>query len=167
VRSLPDGRPIMIRNFSLSAKPAKNVEVTHQLLTNPEVARGDAILGSVTQANQLNRWKLDLKQNKDLTIGGSFEEIMDQNRPLARVGGINVMLNQSSGSPLKLFYGVEQADRGGSRYTTHRYHMQFDQKPGANQLFSIFMGNVSYQHTLESGKKRDNWTLRVDYQIKF
>ncbi len=167
VRKLPDGNPIMIRNFSIAAKPAKNVEITHQLLTNPEVARGDVILGSITQANQLNRWKLDVKQNKDVTIGGSFEEIMDQSRPLARVGGLNITLNQSSGSPVKIFYGVEQADRSGNRYTTYRYHLQFDQKPGPNQLFSIFMGNVSYQHTLANGQKRDNWTLRADYQIKF
>lgn len=167
LRKLPDGDPIVIRNFSVAAKPAKNIEVTHQLMTNPEVARGDAILGSVTQASRLNRWKLDVKQNKDLTVGGSWEEIMDRNKPLARVGGINIVLNQSSGSPLKLFYGVEEADRSGKRYSTYRYHLQFDQKPGPNQLFSIFMGNVSYQHTLLNGQKRDNWTLRVDYQIKF
>lgn len=167
VRRPLDGDDIMIRNFSVAAKPSKNIEVTHQLLTNPEVARGDAILGSITQANRLNRWKLDLKQNKDLTIGGSFEEIRDQNRPLSRVGGLNVTLNGSTGSPLKLFYGVEQADRSGNRHTTHRYHLQFDQKPGANQSFSVFLGNVSYQHTIAEGIKRDNWTMRLDYQIRF
>jgi hypothetical protein len=166
-RRLPDGGPILIRNFSVSAKPTKNLEITHQLMTNPEVARGDAILGSVTQANQLNRWKLDFKHSKDLTIGGSFEEIMDKNRPLSRVGGLNLVLNESTGSPLKLFYGVEQADRTGKRYTTHRYHLQYDQKPGPNQMFSIFAGNVSYQHTIADGRSRNNWTLRVDYQIKF
>lgn len=167
VRRPIDGDEIMIRNFSIAAKPAKNVELTHQLMTNPEVARGDVILGSITQANQLNRWKLDVRQNKDLVVGGSFEEIRDQNRPLARVGGLNVTLNGSTGSPLKIFYGVEQADRTGSRYTTHRYHLQFDQKPGANQLFSIFVGNVSYQHTISEGIKKDNWTLRLDYQLRF
>jgi hypothetical protein len=102
-----------------------------------------------------------------LTIGGSFEEIMDKNRPLSRVGGLNLVLNESTGSPLKLFYGVEQADRTGKRYTTHRYHLQYDQKPGPNQMFSIFAGNVSYQHTIADGRSRNNWTLRVDYQIKF
>lgn len=167
VRRPIEGDDIMIRNFSIAAKPAKNIEFSHQLLTNPEVARGDVILGSITQANKLNRWKLDVKQNKDLTIGGSFEEIRDQNRPLARVGGLNVTLNGSSGSPLKLFYGVEQADRSGNRYTTHRYHLQFDQKPSANQMFSIFVGNVSYQHTITEGIKKDNWTLRLDYQFRF
>jgi len=162
-RRLPDGEPIIIRNFSVVAKPSKNFELTHQLLTTPEVARGDAILGSITQAQRLNRWKLDMKQNKNLTIGGSFEEIMDQNRPLSRVGGLNLVINESTGSPLKLFYGVEQADRTGHRYTTQRYSLQYDQKPGKNQVFSIFAGNVSYGHTLENGKHRNNWTLRVDY----
>lgn len=166
-RRLPDGEPIIIRNFSFVAKPSKNFELTHQLLTNPEVARGDAILGSITQAQRLNRWKLDMKQSKNLIIGGSFEEIMDQNRPLSRVGGLNVVINESTGSPLKLFYGVEQADRSGRRYTTQRYSLQFDQKPGKNQVFSIFAGNVSYGHTIENGKNRNNWTLRVDYQLKF
>jgi hypothetical protein len=166
-RRLPNGDPILIRNFSLTAKPSKNVEISHQLLTNPEVARGDVILGSITQANKLNRWKIDVKQHKDLTIGGSFEEIIDQSRPLSRVGGLNVVLNASTGSPLKLFYGVEQADRAGSRYTTQRYSLQFDQKPGPHQVMSFFIGNVSYEHTITSGQKRHNWTIRADYQWKF
>jgi hypothetical protein len=166
-RRLPDGDPIIIRNFSVAAKPVKNVELTHQLLTNPEVVRGDAVLGSITQAQRLNRWKLDVKRNANLTIGGSFEEIMDKARPLSRVAGLNFLFNEATGSPLKIFYGVEQSDRGGKRYTTQRYSLQFDQKPGKNQVLSIFVGNVSYQHTIENGKHRNNWTIRADYQIKF
>ena len=48
---------VVIRDYSIVAKPAKNFELSHNLLTHPEVSRGDVILGSITQARRENRWK--------------------------------------------------------------------------------------------------------------
>lgn len=168
LRTLPWDEQVMIRDYSLTARPAKNIELTHQLLTNPEVAKGDSILGSITQASRVNRWKLDVKQNADLTIGGSWDELInDQNHTMVRTGGLNLTLFGSTGSPLQLFYGVEESDKGGNRSLTNRYHIRFDQHPGPNQTFSFFAGNVSYQKTVAAGLNRDNWTIRMDYQIRF
>ncbi|MCB8932306.1 MAG: hypothetical protein M9921_08580 [Fimbriimonadaceae bacterium] len=168
LRTLPWDEQVMIRDYSLTARPAKNVELTHQLLTNPEVAKGDSILGSITQASRVNRWKLDVKQNADLTIGGSWDELInDQNNTMVRTGGLNLTLFGSTGSPLQLFFGVEESDKGGSRSTINRYHIRFDQHPGPNQTFSFFAGNVSYQKTVADGLNKDNWTIRMDYQIRF
>jgi hypothetical protein len=169
VRTLPWDEQVMIRDFNITAKPVKNVELTHQLLTNPEVAKGDAVLGTVPQAARSNKWRLDYKQSGNLTVGGSFEEMInDQNKGLSRTGGLNVMLFEKSGSPVKLFYGIEQVDGGGRpRRSTHRYSLQFDQRPGPNQSFSFFLGNVSYEHSIADGWKRNNWTARMDYQIRF
>lgn len=167
VRTLPWGDNLMIRNFNIVAQPTKGVTVAHEMLTNPEVAKGDAILGSVTQARQVNRWKIDFKTSADTTVGGAWEEISDERNPLARTGGLNVTLFQRSGSPLHLFYGVEQSGFGTDRRTAHRYHLKFDQRPGPNQTLSLFLGNVSYQHSIVEGKSRSNWTIRLDYQVRF
>ncbi len=167
VRTMPWDEQFMIRSYSIAARPTKDIELTHQLLTNPTVDRGDALLGSVVQASHMSRWKLDFKGNGDVRVGGQWEEIMNQQHPRQRTGGLNVTLNARSESPVHLYYGLEQRDAPDGRKTTHRYHLRFDQKPGPNQLFSIFMGNVSYQHDVVNGKQRDNWTLRVDYQLRF
>lgn len=167
VRTLPWGDQLMIRNFNIVAQPTRGMLITHELLTNPEVAKGDAILGSVTQARQVNRWKVDFKTSADTTIGGAWEQISDERNPLARTGGLNVVLFQRSGSPLHLFYGLEQSGFDANRRTAHRYHLKFDQRPGPNQTFSFFLGNVSYQHSIIEGKARSNWTIRLDYQVRF
>lgn len=168
LRTLPWEEEVMIRDYSFTARPAKNIELTHQLLTNPEVAKGDSILGSITQASRVNRWKLDVKQNADLTIGGTWDELInDQNHTMVRTGGLNLTMFGSTGSPVQLFFGIEESDKGGKRSVINRYHIRFDQRPGPNQTFSIFAGNVSYQKTLADGLNKDNWTIRMDYQIRF
>ncbi len=166
VRTLPDNKQIMVRKFDLTLKPNRHTSLTHQMLTNPEVARGDALLGSITQGAQVNRWKLDFNRKDDMTIGGSWEEIMDTNRPRTRTAGLNVTLFKKSGSPLSLYYGLEENDAGGNRSRADRYHIRFDQKAGPNQVFSFFAGNVSYNRTQASGTGKHNWTLRLDYQLR-
>lgn len=166
-RNLPNGDEVHIRDYGIAARLMRGVEVSHNLLTHPEVARGDAILGSITTARQVNRWRLDVKMTEDTTIGGQWEELIDQGRPMTRVGGLNVALFKKSGSPLQLFYGVEQSDAQNRRTTTHRYHLRFDQRPGPNQAFSLFVGNVSHQHGMNQSFKRNNLTVQLDFQLKF
>lgn len=168
LRTLPWDEQVMIRDYSLTARPSKNVSLTHQLQTNPEVAKGDSILGSITQASRVNRWKLDVKNDPNLTIGGSWDELInDQTNTRVRTGGLNLNLFGASGSPVQLFYGVEQSDKAGDRKTTSRYHIRYDQRPGPNQTLSIFAGNVSYQYSVADGLSKNNLTLRMDYQIRF
>ena len=34
-------------------------------------------------------------------------------------------------------------------------------------ILSFFIGNVSYAHTVPDGFSTHNWTLRLDYQLRF
>lgn len=166
-RTTPFGEKIVIRDYSIVAKPMKGVEVSHHVLTHPEVARGDVILGSIATPRRVNQWKLDVKATEDTTVGAQWEEQFDQNRPMTRLGGVNVSLFKKSGSPVNLFYGVEQSDANNDRKTQQRYHLRFDQRPGPNQQFSFFIGNLNNTHGLQTNQKRNNLSLQVDYQIKF
>lgn len=168
MRTLPWDEQVMIRDYNVTAKVTKNTELTHQLQTNPEVFKGDALLGSVTQAAKSSKWKFDLKNSEKLTVGMVWEELVnEQDGNMARTGGMTLKMFADSGSPLTLYYGVEQARRPDFRRTTHRYHMQFDQKAGPNQVFSLFLGNVSYEHSIADEFKRNNWSMRLDYQLRF
>lgn len=168
LRTLPWDEQVMIRDYNITARVTKNTELTHQLQTNPEVFKGDALLGSVTQAAKSSKWKFDLKSSANLTVGMVWEELVnEQDGNSARTGGMNLKMFEKSGSPLTLYYGVEQSRRPDFRRTTHRYHMQFDQKSGPNQNFSLFLGNVSYEHSIADEFKRNNWSMRLDYQLRF
>jgi hypothetical protein len=57
--------------------------------------------------------------------------------------------------------------KGGMHRLTQRYSLQFDQRPGPNQVFSLFVGNVSYQYSVPDTFRKENWTLRLDYQFRF
>jgi hypothetical protein len=169
VRTLPWDEVIAIRDFNVVAKPAKNIEISHQMLTNPEVVRSDVFLGSVPQAARANKWKVDYRQGANFTFGGEWQELMDeQNKTMVRTAGVNLKLFESKGSPLSLYYGLEQSSNPGLRRSIHRYSLKYDQKAGPNgQIFSLFLGNVSYQHNIADGQLRNNWTARLDYQFRF
>jgi len=92
----------------------------------------------------------------------------DANSALRRTAGLNISLFENSGSPLKLFYGVEEVNGAGQKHRlTSRYSLQYDQKAGPNQSFNIFVGNVSYQFDIADGFKKDNWSIRLDYVLRF
>lgn len=167
IRTLPAGDQIIVRNYNLTYRPAAGIELSHQVQTNPEVAKGDAILGSVVKASQSLKWRLGFERNPNTKFGFSWEELLDRDKKfMSRIGGMDLQLFAKSGSPLSLFYGVEQKDQNGKRQTQHRYHLRFDQKPGPNQMFSIFAGNVAYEHSIAEGFHRNNWTIYLNYQIK-
>lgn len=167
-RSLPGGKDIAIRNFSLSAKPSNNLELSHQMITNPESPRGDLLLGSATQPLRANKWKLDYVGGPNLKLSGTWEEQRnDDNNALSRLGGLNLVLFEGSGSPLSLFYGVEELNGNVPRRTIDRWSLRYDQRPGPNQIFSLFMGNVTYGHTILPNEKRDNLTMQLEYQWRF
>lgn len=168
LRTLPGDQQVMVRNYSVTAKPTKGLELTHQLQTNPEQAKGDVILGSLTQPTRSNKWKLDYTGSDSFKAGLSWEELInEQNHTLTRIGGVNLTLFANNPSPLSLFYGVEQGDLNGQRRTAHRYSLRFDQRPGPNQLLSLFAGNLSWQHSRAEDQKLQNWNVRIEYQLRF
>jgi hypothetical protein len=168
VRTLPWDQQVMIRNYSFTARPMRNLSVTNQLSTNPEVAQPNTLLGSVAQATRSNKWMVDYKENPNLTFGGSCEELInDQAKTTTRTGGLTATLFERTGSPFKLFYGLEQSDQVALHRTTQRYSVQYDQKAGPNQNWSFFLGNVNYAGSVASGFNKDNWSIRLNYQIRF
>lgn len=167
-RSLPNDKDIAIRNFSVTARPVNGLELTHQLLTNPELPQGDVLLGSVAQPMRVNKWKLDYLRDPNFKISGSWEEQRnDDNNALSRLGGVTFTMFEKKGSPLTLFLGSEQADGNVARRTVNRWSLRYDQNPGPNQMFSLFVGNVSYGGTIAPNEKKHNLTLDVEYQLKF
>ena len=168
LRTMPTNENVMVRDFSVTAKPLKDWEIINQLQTNPEVIKSDAFLGSVPQAARSNNWKINYLKSDSLTVGASWQELInEQSGAKATTGGINLELFKKSGSPLKLFYGIEQNEGNVARRLTHRYHVQFDEHAGPNQVFSLFAGNVSYEHSIADSLNRNNITVRVDYQLRF
>jgi hypothetical protein len=114
------------------------------------------------------KWRLDFDQKGSTQAGLSFEEVAnDQAKTMSRIGGINLKLFAKNPSPLMLFYGVEQNDRDNKRRTMHRYSLRYDQRPGPNQLLSLFLGNVSWQHSRDSRDRLQNWSMRLEYQLRF
>jgi hypothetical protein len=168
MRSLPGNQQTAIRNYNITAKPAKDVELVHRLSTNPEEARADLILGSLPKPERMAEWGLNWKQNKNVTLGGSWvERISDQTSARSRTAFVNVTLNEGSGSPIRLSYGLEEATGNQARTTNQRYSLAFDQRSGANQLMSLYLGNVSYEGYVQGGQGWANLTVRLNYQLRF
>ncbi|MDX2064868.1 MAG: hypothetical protein SFX74_03895 [Fimbriimonadaceae bacterium] len=168
VRTLPWNDSVMVRRYQLAYRPAKNLEFTHMLETNPEITRSDVFLGSLPQAARSSRWDLNWKRDSNFTLGGMWQELAnDQTLARTRTAGVNFTWNEAKGSPFRLFYGLEQADGNVLQNTRHRYSIGFDQRPGPNQTLSFFLGNLSYEHAIVNGQSRNNWTFRLNYQLRF
>lgn len=168
VRTMPNDKVFAIRNFDLTWNPVKGWTLTHLLQTNPEVARGDLLLGSLPQASRTSKWKLDFNGKAATTFGLTWDELInDQTGGKSRVAGVNMTLNAKNPSPVVLWYGLEYNHQGAYQRTAHRYSLRYDQKPGANQLFSLFLGNVSWEHSRDASFKVQNWSARMEYQLKW
>jgi len=159
---------IIIRDYNLTMRPAKNVTLTNLLQTNPDVANPGVILGSIPQASRSDKWMLDYKQNANLTVGGVYQELInDSTMSSSQVGGVTAKLFEKSGSPVTLFYGIENANQTDLWRNTQRYSLEYDQKAGPRQTFSLFVGSLSYEHMIPQGQRPENNTLRVNYLLRF
>jgi len=168
LRTLPNDSQVMIRNYNFSWKPTNGLELSHSLQTNLDTPQGGVLLGTVSQPVRSNKWKLDYTGSKAFKVGMSWEELInDQARTLSRLGGVQMTLFANNPSPLQIYYGVEQGDVNGTRKTAHRYWLKYDQRPGPNQLFSLFAGNLSWQHSRPDDQKLQNWSVKLEYQLKF
>jgi len=167
-RTMPDNSTIIIRDYNLTFRPAKNLTLVNLLQTNPDIANPGAILGSIPQASRSDKWNLDYKQNPNLTVGGQFQELInDQTNSASQTAGVTAKLFDKIGSPVSLFYGLEAANQTNLWRKTQRYSLQFDQRPGKNQTLSLFVGNLSYEHSVPVGSYSNNNTFRLNYQYRF
>lgn len=168
-RTLPNDVTFAIRDFDVTFKASKSVSLTNKIQTNPELPQSNVFLGSLPQASRSNKWSVDYKRSDRVTVGGSFEELLNDNtHSISRTVGLNCSLFGNTGSPVSAFFGEEQADSASTlRKTTYRYQLEYNQKAGPRQAFSFFLGNVSYANNFSQDLLRSNWTLRGNYQLKF
>lgn len=169
VRTMPWDQQYMIRNINVTGKFLPGFDLSYQTQSYPEQPRGDALLGTVVQPLRTVAWKLTQNNpNANTRFGMSWEErINEQSRQMTRLASVSLALNANSPSPLRLTYGMELGDLQGNRKTMHRYSIEFTQRPGPNQLFSLSAGNVSWQRLRDQNIRKDNWTFRMEYQLRF
>lgn len=167
-RTMPDNSTIIIRDYSLTVRPAPNLTLVNLLQTNPDVANPGVLLGSAAQAFRSDKWTLDYVKNPNMTVGAVFQELInDLDHSSSQTAGATMKLFEKKGSPVTLFYGLEAADRSDLWRKTQRYSLQYDQHPGPNQTLSLFVGNLSYEHSVPIGSYSNNNTLRLNYQYRF
>lgn len=168
MRTLPNDQQYMIRNYALDFRPTKRLTISNQMITNPDVANGAALLGSVPQASRSNTWALGYASTKDTTLGASWQELVNESaHTYGDTAGLDVTLFKST-SPLHLYFGLErQFGVGATNSLTQRWSIQYDQKVGPNQSFNFFVGDVSYLYTIPTGSLSHNLTARAEYSLRF
>ncbi|MEI8281339.1 MAG: hypothetical protein WCG75_02940, partial [Armatimonadota bacterium] len=166
-RIMPDGKEYAIRDYQLSWKPTKNIVVTNQIQTNPEgPVNPNIVLGTLPLAQRRNIWRADFTGNKNFVIGGQFDEMIDDAlKTTRRTAGMNLSLFNGSGSPLGMFYGIEQNESTTGVNSYVRFGLSFDQKPSANQVFSLSVGNQGWlRNTNNTLAGKNDWNARLNYQ---
>jgi hypothetical protein len=167
-RTLPSDQQYMSRNVAVTARPLPGVEVTNVVQTNLEQANPNVILGSQLLADRGNKWNLGFKGNGDTSFGATWEEkLNDSTKASSTLSSVYLTLFQKGGSPLKLTYGVDEVDGNVPRRQIMRYSLQYDMRATALRNFSLFLGNIGYAYNVDNDLKGDNWTVRMNYQIRF
>jgi hypothetical protein len=167
-RTLPDDKQYMSRNVTVTARPLPGVEVTNVVQTNLEQANPNVILGSQLLADRGNKWVLGFKGNGDTSFGATWEEkLNDSTSASSTLSSVFLNLFQKSGSPLKLTYGVDEVEGNVARRQITRYSLQYDMRATATRNFSLFLGNMDYAYNVDNSLRGDNWTVRMNYQIRF
>ncbi len=167
-RIMPDNKEYAIRDYQLKWQVGKGFVISNQIQTNPEGPfNANIVLGTTPMAQRRNIWRADFTQGKGgFTFGGQFDEMRDDTlKTIRRTGGMNFSFFQNSGSPLNMFYGIEQNESTAGRNSYVRFGFSFDQKPSANQVFSISVGNQGWlQNTDKTLAGTNDWVARLNYQ---
>jgi hypothetical protein len=169
-RTLPNDVTQMGRDIELIWKPNAQWQVTHHIQTMPEQQRGDAALGSIMKPERRIAWSVSqITPGKSTLWGLAWEErTNDQQRTMTRLASANFTFFADTASPLKLSYGLEQGDLNAVRRTVHRYSLDFNQRPGPNQFFMASISNAAWMEGLtDPGLGRNNWNVRIEYQLRF
>ena len=166
-RVMPDNKEYAIRDYQINWKPSKSFQLSNQIQTNPEgPVNPNIVLGTLPLAQRRNIWRADFTGNKNFIFGGQFDEMVDDAlKTTRRTAGMNLSLFNASGSPMGMFYGVEQNDSTAGRNTFIRFGFSFDQKASANQVFSLSVGNQGWlQNANAALAGKNDWTARMNYQ---
>jgi hypothetical protein len=169
-RVLPTNQEYAIRDYKADYKGIKGFTLSNQIQTNPEgPANPNIVLGTQPLAQRRNTWRMDYTAHKDFTLGGQFDELIDDAiKSVRRTAGFNLVLNQRSGSPLSFFYGIEQSDLAGNRQDFVRFGLNFEQKASANQVFSLALTNQGWLNNANATLANQNdWVGRLNYQWRF
>jgi hypothetical protein len=169
-RVLPTNQEFAIRDYQVNWKPSKGMVVSHQMQTNPEGPfNPNIILGTLPIAQRRNIWRVDFTGNKNFLFGGQFDEMVDDNvDSIRRTAGFNISLFGKSGSPLNLFYGIEQnrSLQGLNSYV--RFGLNFEQRASKNQVFSLSLGNQGWlSNSDQQLVGLNDWIGRLNYQLRF
>lgn len=169
-RIMPDNKEYAIRDYQVNWKVGKGWTLSNTIQTNPEGPYNpNIVLGTQPMGQRRNIWRADYAGNKNFSFGGQFDELRDDTlASIRRTAGINMSFFQGSGSPLNMFYGIEQNDQAGARNSYVRFGLSFDQKPSTNQIFSLSVSNQGWlQNANTSLTGTNDWVARLNYQWRF
>jgi hypothetical protein len=169
-RDTPETGAVLIRDYSITVRPIKNLELSNHMLTNPEVEfRPDVIMGSVTSPWRVNQYKADYKVGASTSVGATYEDRRDDSDgSYFRTAGVDMQLFRNSGSPLTLWYGMEQGGGGAIPHQyAERFYIRYFQQPSQNQVFNLFLGNLDYTYAGGAYENKYNWSVFGQYEYLF
>jgi hypothetical protein len=168
LRTMPAGSQVMVRNYNVLAEPVKGLQIQHTLATNPLVNDPNVLLGSRPDPARSNRWTV--AYNRERSVHGSFiyEELLNhQTGRQVYAGRVGLTLFADNPSPLFLEYVMADSNQTGPKQRSHGFMVRFDQRPGPNQSLSFMFGNVNWEIARPRDQKHQNWSLRLDYSVRF
>lgn len=169
VRTLPGNTNLTIRDYNVSYKPSKNFLIQHQMVTSPIQQRNDALLGGVAKDENRSSWILKYQNDPGFAFDFNWNEIKrdNPNEPLRREARLNMTMWADNPSPLVFSYALQQWERRGDEYLSHAFGLTFNQKPGPNQNLSFTIENMRWVGGKPAGSNLRDWTLRLDYGVRF
>ena len=168
LRTMPNDKNVAIRDLKFIAKLWDDWSLENSIMTNPLKADNNALLGGVAQDTRINNWRINYLGSPNTKAGFVFEELMnDRTSMLQRKVGLDLTLFAKNPSPLTLGYRSVLTDGVGPRSTSYEFYLRFDQRPGANQSLSFMLGNMNYAGFRPSGHALQDWSMRLDYGIRF
>ncbi len=157
-----------LRNYALEFRPTQKLAISNEVVENPENQANDVLFGSTFAPQAFNRWRVEWQEE-----GFALSANWDQTRLLQQgssqtMGGLELRLFERLGSPLKLFYGLEQSNDPYQQRMVNRYSVEYTQRTGPNQSFNFFVGNVQDRtFSAEFRNALDETRVRLDYQLRF
>ncbi|MCA0361320.1 MAG: hypothetical protein LCH41_09720 [Armatimonadetes bacterium] len=169
VRTMPDNKDVMIRDYSLSYRATRNFSVEHSLVTNPTQQRGNVLLGSVNLDERKSSWTAKYQNDPRMAFDLNWSEIKRDNKgeSLRREARMNMTLFANNASPLQLTYALQEWDRGANSSLAHSYGVTFNQRPGANQSLSFSLERLQWGAGRPDDSRLRDWSLRLDYNLRF
>lgn len=168
VRTMPDDDDVMIRDYTFSYNPTNRWSLQHNVSTNALKGHKNVLLGSVATPVRTNSWKLDYRNDPRFGAGLFWKETIDEQKDyMTREGGVSLRMFADNPSPVDVWYSLAQTDRAGDRRTAHKWGLSYTQRPGPNQAMSLFFENINWQDGRPSGVDLQNWSMRLDYSLRF